>query len=165
MRLIVLALVIASAPAHAGEHFSLYGLGATLRNGDPGWSLRAEKRLDATRSRVTNETSVVGGRIGLEFWNVGETTGFNMPVGFYTGAQLKTVRTTVGGGIGLWAFDWGRGSEEHAGIAPFLSSSIELTAGDMVLSLDGRFSRQVLLKTEDYNTFGVMLMVGYRMDR
>jgi len=164
---LVLAIVLAESNAFAGEsHFTLYGMGPAFAHNDPGWALRVEKRVDATRSSVDDERGLFGGRIGLEYWNAGSHWGIAMPVGFYAGAQVKEVRTSIGGGLGLWAFEMGRGGKEGWGIAPFASSTLEfLHIADLSIAIDGRISRQVVNERDDFNVYTVMFMLGRHYGR
>jgi hypothetical protein len=84
-----------------------------------------------------------------------------MPIGMYFGGHTKSLRTTIGGGIGLWTFEKS-GDQVHFGISPFASASLEGTVGHVLLSLDGRVSRQVIGETGDFNVYSVMLMLGRR---
>src|SRR5687768_683441 len=126
----LLVLVAISSTAHAGggDHFTLYGVGSAIAEQDLGLSTRIEKRLD-----------LFDARIGGEYWNTGGGWGVSMPIGLYAGAQVKTVRTTVGGGVGLWNFT---GGGENIGVSPFASTTLELVHGKLVVALDVRLSRQ-----------------------
>jgi len=161
--LLALSLVLVASTARAdGDRFVVFGLGTSMAANDPGWALRVEHRLDATRTSAhARGEPLVGGRMGVETWDAGGHWGFAMPMGMYFGGQVNSMRTTIGGGIGLWTFERG-GGDVHFGISPFASASLEGTVGKMILSLDGRLARQVIAETGDFNVYSVMLMVGKR---
>ena len=136
MRWLVLARVLAATPAHAdGARFAMVGLGSSLAIDEPGWAFRAEQRLDATRIDDDEASGLVGARFGLEAWEAGSHWGFAMPLGVYAGAQVSRVRTTLGGGVGLWTFEK-QDSKLHYGVSPFASASLEGSVGKLALSLD-----------------------------
>jgi hypothetical protein len=166
MRFLVLVVFVVVTTARAeGSRFVLFGLGTSIAENEPGYALRMEHRLDATRTGDGDTEPVVGGRMGLEIWDAGGHWGFAMPVGFYAGGQVEQLRTTLGGGVGLWTFERSRG-DVHFGVSPFASASLEGTIGKtLVVSLDGRLSRQVVMETADFNVYSVMLMVGSRFKR
>lgn len=162
--LLALAFLVVATAAHAeGSRFAMFGLGTSMAANEPGYALRVEHRLDATRTGDGDTEPVVGGRMGFEIWDAGGHWGFAMPLGFYAGGQVEQLRTTLGGGVGLWTFK-SRG-DVHYGVSPFASASLEGTIGKLVLSLDGRLSRQIIAETADFNVYSVMLMVGKRFAR
>lgn len=158
---LVLSIVLASSTARAERtRFSAFGLGTAIAANEPGWVVRAEHRLDLT----DDDDGIIGSRIGVETWDAGGHWGFAMPIGMYAGGQAKAMRTTIGGGVGLWTFEKSGGAL-HFGVAPFASASVEGVAGKLLISLDGRLSRQVIGETADFNVYSVMLMVGKRLSR
>jgi hypothetical protein len=163
--MLVLAMVLASSNAFAGaDHFTFYGAGTAFANNEAGLMLRIEKRVDIT-SYNDEEAPVWGARIGLEYWTAGGYNGIAMPVGFYAGAKVGDVRTTLGAGVGLWALEL-TGAEFSGGIAPYVSSTLELLhIEDRVIALEGRLSRQVLGDRDDFNVYSVMLSFGPHYDR
>lgn len=159
--LLVLSIVLAAGPARA-DGFSAFGLGSAIAENEPGWGLRVEHRGDLTDREGG---ALVGLRFGLDTWDAGRHWGFAMPIGMYAGGQAKSMRTTIGGGLGLWTFEKSSGSELHFGVSPFASASLEGSAGKLHISLDGRLSRQVIRSADDFNVYSVMLMVGRRSRR
>src|SRR5688572_20699721 len=159
----LLVLVAISSTAHAGggDHFTLYGVGSAIAEQDLGLSTRIEKRLDLFDADDDGETGLFGARIGGEYWNTGGSWGVSMPIGLYAGAQVKTVRTTVGGGVGLWNFT---GGGENIGVSPFASTTLELVHGKLVVALDVRLSRQAVTNIDDFNVYSAMFMFGPRYD-
>lgn len=158
----LIALLFLTTTAHADQRFAAFGLGTSMASNEPGWALRVEQRLDSGHPERTEP--LVGIRIGLDSWDAGGHWGIAMPIGVYTGAQVKSMRTTLGGGVGLWTFDKS-GGEIHGGISPFASASLEGSVGQLLVSLDGRLARQVVSETGDFNVYTVMLMVGKRFRR
>lgn len=165
--IVVLVLGLAGGVARAdGERFMVFGLGGSLAaTDDPGWVARFEHRLDATRPHHHERgVPLVGARLGFETWDTAGHWGCSMPIGMYVGGRAGAIRTTLGGGVGLWTFERSR-DQVHFGVSPFASASIEGTRDDLVLSLDGRVARQVLGERADFNVYSVMLMVGRRFAR
>ena len=158
----LVALFFLTSTAHADQRFASFGLGTSMTRNEPGWALRMEQRLDT--GNPDRSEPLVGVRVGLETWDAGGHWGFAMPIGPYFGAQVKSIRTTIGGGIGLWTFEKS-GSEIHGGVSPFASASLEGSVGNLLVSLDGRLARQVIAETGDFNVYTVMLMVGKRFRR
>ncbi len=159
----LLAIVLLHGVADAkGNRISAAGLGASRTAESAGWSFRLDTRIDLAEGEGDDDTAaIVGARVGIETWGAGSHWGFAMPLGYYAGAQVKTVRTTLGGGLGLWTFERD-GTTTHFGIAPFLSASLETTQGELFLALDGRLARQVIAEADDYNVYSVMFMLGRR---
>jgi hypothetical protein len=164
---ILVVWVVLTIPALAfadGAHYTLYGIGTAIgKDQSPGVDVRIEKRLDATRTDEDDEAFVAQGRIGVDVWSAGDHWGFSFPLAWQMGGQAKSIRSTIGGGLGLFAF--ARDHQEHFGIAPFGSTSLEMTMGKVIISLDGRIARQVVHATDDFNVYSVMLMFGPRYDR
>lgn len=158
MRLsIVLCLAASTTTAHAdGDHFTLYGLGPAIADGEPGMAFHLDKRLDAD-----DDEAVFGARIGLDVWSAGERRGGAVPLGIYFGGQVDNVRSTIGGGVGLFAVST-RPSGEGFGVAPFADATIEYVTKKAVFALEGRLARQAVLQMADYNVYSVMFMFGRR---
>ncbi|MDQ3336203.1 MAG: hypothetical protein M4D80_13625 [Myxococcota bacterium] len=162
MRWLIALLFLTSTAYAEGQRFAAFGLGTSVASNEPGWALRAEHRFDS--GDPDENEPLFGARIGLDMWDAGGHWGIAMPLGTYLGAQVGSMRTTIGGGIGLWTFEKS-GGEVHFGISPFASASLEGSVGKLLLSLDGRLSRQVIGETADFNVYSVMLMVGKRFTR
>ena len=158
----LIALLLLTSTAHADQRFAAFGLGTSMAANEPGWALRFEHRFDTGHPEKSDP--LFGARVGLDTWDAGGHWGIAMPLGFYTGAQIHSMRTTIGGGLGLWTLDKS-GGEIHAGVSPFASASLEGSVGTLLLSLDGRLARQVIGETGDFNVYTVMLMVGKRFTR
>ena len=158
----LIALFLLTGPAHADQRFAAFGLGTSMAQNEPGWAFRMEQRLDTGHPEKSDP--LVGVRIGLDTWDAGGHWGIAMPIGVYTGAQVKAMRTTLGGGVGLWTFDKS-GGQVHFGVSPFASASLEGSVGKLLVSLDGRLARQIVGETGDFNVYTVMLMVGKRFTR
>lgn len=163
MRLVVLSILLLAGAAEAsdrGHGYGAVGLGTSVATNNEGWALRAEYRGDITDNDDDEAEGLAGARVGFDFWGNSGHWGFAMPIGYYVGAQVNTVRTTLGGGVGLWAFERDGGSDTHYGVAPFLSSSLEFVLDKALVSLDARLSRQVMGEMDDYNVYSVMVMIG-----
>ena len=160
----LIALLLLTSPAYADwdQRFGAVGLGTSMAGNEPGWALRVEHRADT--GDPDEDEPMIGARIGLDMWDAGGHWGISMPLGTYVGAQVKSMRTTIGGGMGLWTFEKS-GGQIHFGISPFASASLEGSVGNLLLSLDGRLSRQVIGETGDFNVYSVMFMVGKRFTR
>ena len=160
---IVLVLALSSTAAAEQAGMKLVGLGTSIVTGEPGWILRVEGRTDFERRHDDDDGVIAGARIGLETWRTGHHLGFAVPLGWYVGAQVKSVRAALGGGFALWAFDHTE-DETFQGLAPFASSTTDLMFGKLVISLDVRLSRQAFGDRPDFNVYSVMLMVGKRRE-
>ena len=158
----LIALLLVTGTAHADQRFSTFGLGTSMARNEPGWALRVEHRFDTGHPEKSDP--LFGMRAGLDTWDAGGHWGIAMPIGFYGVAQVHAMRTTLGGGLGLWTLDKS-GGEIHAGVSPFASASLEGSIGTLLVSLDGRLARQVIGETGDFNVYTVMLMVGRRLKR
>lgn len=159
MRAIFVVLLLA-IPAHAGSKLVLLGAGNATVDEAPGWIVRAEARLDF--NDTDDEPHLVfGNSFAVEAWSAGEHEGFAVPVGWYAGAQVGHARTTLGVGFTVWAYELTK-TPAAKGIAPFANATLEATAGKLAISLDGRIARQVLLDTEDFNVYSVLVMLGRR---
>jgi hypothetical protein len=161
MRWLIVLLLLTST-AHADQRFAAFGLGTSIAGNEPGWAVRMEHRFDTGHPEKSDP--LFGARLGLDSWDAGGHWGITMPIGSYVGAQVKSMRTTLGGGVGLWTFEKS-GGEVHFGISPFASASLEGSMGNLLVSLDGRLSRQVIGEVGDFNVYSVMLMVGKRFTR
>lgn len=158
----LLLLVLTSSAAHAeGSRFSMVGLGTSMAANEPGWAFRTEFRQDVNDRK---DDPLFVSRIGLETWDAGGHWGFSMPLGFYSGAQVGAMRTTLGGGVGLLTFEKNTNGL-HFGVSPFVGATLEGSVGTLHISLDGKLARQVVGETADFNVYSVMLMVGKRFER
>ena len=155
--LFAFAVLAISTTAYAGDHFTLYGVGSAIANNDAGLATRIEKRFDAINADDDEETAIFGARMGLEHWRAGGTWGFAAPIGMYFGGQVKKVRSSIGGGVGLWTF---AGDGENFGVSPFASHTLEVVSGKLVVAVDTRVSRQTVFNVDDYNVYSVMVMFG-----
>src|SRR5687767_4536193 len=153
MRIAILLALTSSAAAETS--FSMVGLGSSYAAEEPGWMLRTEMRQDL----ADDDGVVFGSRLGLEFWQSASHTGFSVPLGMYWGAQVDDARMTLGGGVGLWNIEY-HGHSAYHGVAPFVSSSVELHREKLLVSLDVRLSRSVVTDADDINVYSFMLMVG-----
>ena len=149
--------VAIASPAHAGDHFTLYGVGSVMAKNEPGLATRVEKRFDAINADDDEETGIFGARVGFEHWRTNATWGVAMPIGMYFGGQVKNVRSSIGGGVGLWTF---AGDGENFGVSPFASHTLEVVSGKLVVAVDARVSRQAVFNVDDYNVYSVMVMFG-----
>jgi len=161
---IVLVLALSGTAAASADGMTVVGLGTSSATGEPGWILRVEGRTDSGRAHGDDdERAITGSRIGLEAWRTGHHFGFAVPLGWYVGAQVRSVRATLGVGVALWAFDHTE-DETFQGAAPFASSTIDLMLGNLVISLDARLSRQLFGERSDFNLYSLILMVGKRRE-
>lgn len=160
----LLVLMLTASAAHAdGDRFALAGLGTSIVEQAPGWVFRIESRIDTTRTDEDEPSGVTGGHVGIDAWSANSRWGFSMPLGWYAGAQAKSMRTTIGGGLGMFALEGGR--DFTGGIAPFANATLEKTAGELMIVLEARLARQVIVEQPDHNIYSVMLMAGRRFDR
>ena len=157
MRSLLLLLALSTSAAASERAGGVVGIGTAFAHDDPGWMFRAESRSmwrDA-------DGLVFGGRVGLELWSAGDSTGFAMPIGFAVGGETDLARATLGAGIGLWAFDFGADTAETSGgVAPYVSSALDFTVNKVLVSIDMRVSRQVVSEQDDYFVYSVLLMFG-----
>jgi hypothetical protein len=155
----LLVLLLLAGVAHAeGRRFSLIGLGTSIVEQAPGWVFRIESGGDAW---PTDEEGVtMGGHGGLDIWSANDRWGVTLPIGAYVTARALNVRSRIGGGVGLLALEGG--NTFTGGISPFVNASLEKTAGELVIAIEGRISRQVIAEQPDHNLYSVMLLAGRR---
>ena len=165
-RVIAIVVLVATAGvARAdGDSFLFVGAGTAMAHERAGWLARLEWRLDANHTSDERDQPLVGGRIGFDVWGAAGHAGFAIPLGMYFGAQVNSVRTALGGGVGLLALGWEH-DDFHFGAAPFASGLLETAIGKTVLGIDARVTRQALLGTTDFTVFSVMFCVGKRDHR
>jgi hypothetical protein len=156
----LLLLLLLTLPAHAGSKLAMFGLGSASTEGAHGWVARVESRVDFNKAD-SDAHLIFGNRFGFERWSAGDHSGVSVPIGWYLGAQVGDVRSTLGVGFGLWTFETSK-SQAAGGISPFASASIEGTFDKLALSLDGRITRQVVGDMTDFNVLSVMVMAGRR---
>jgi hypothetical protein len=156
----IVLLALTNTAAASGDKFGLVGLGTSVVDGASGWMFRTEHRNDFVDTDVDEASAIVGGRIGIELWRVADQTGFSVPLGFYVGGQVDSVRATLGGGVGLWAFTVRDRDSNDGGAAPFVSSTVDVRFGKLLMSLDARISRQVHDSSDNFNVYSFMIMVG-----
>src|SRR4051812_5844318 len=102
--LLVLMLTARIAHAEDDQRFVLAGLGSAMANQTAGWLFRLVNRIDIRKHGGGDEAHAVGGAlVGFEVWGAGQRWGLSFPCGGYVGAQVGTVRTTIGAGIGMYA--------------------------------------------------------------
>ena len=162
----LLVLMLTARLAHAEEdRFVLAGAGTAMSKETTGWALRVVSRMDAKHD--DDEAHLInGGIVGVEAWSAGDRWGLSFPTGGYVGAQVGSVRTTLGGGLGMYAVEKRTSETEGSGgIAPFVNGTIEKITGDLTLVLEGTISRQLIIERADHNVYTVMLMAGRRLGR
>ena len=160
----LLVLVLFASVAHAdGDRFSLMGLGTSITEQVPGWVFRIESRFDARRADEGGDV-ISGGHVGLDVWSANGRWGFSLPIGWYIGGEAMSMRSTIGGGIGLITLEGG-GGRITGGLSPFANATIEKTAGELMLAIEGRLTRQVIAEQSDHTVYSVMLMAGRRFSR
>ena len=156
MRALLIVMLLSSVAS--ADHFTSYGIGPAVAKNETGIVSRIEKRVDAMDVDDDEVGGIFGVRIGAEWWRAGGKQGFAMPVGLYAGGNVKTVRTSLGGGIGLWTFT----GRENFGVSPFASSLLEVSAGKLVVTFDARLARQTVFNDDDFNVYSVTVSVGPR---
>jgi hypothetical protein len=163
--LFVLILTARLAHAEESEVFALAGLGTSMSNETTGWELRAIARME--NEHPDDEPHRIGGAIvGLDVWGAGDRWGLSFPTGGYVGAEVGSVRTTIGGGLGMYAVEQRDGDDKGAfGIAPFATATVEKLAGNLIIVLEGTVARQIVAGDTDHNIYTVMLMGGRRFGR
>jgi hypothetical protein len=160
----LLVVLLLTGVAHAeGRRFSLIGLGTSIVEQAPGWVFRIETGFDTERADEDEGSGITGASTGIDVWSANDRWGFSFPIGYYLGGQMKGMRSRIGGGFGLLALEGG--STFTGGISPFANASIEKTAGELIIALEGRLTRQVIAEQPDHNVYSVMLMAGRRFDR
>jgi hypothetical protein len=156
-----IVLLLLSSVAHAdGDRFSLMGLGTSVVDDTAGWDFRIESGSDALNVDTDTASVIMGAHVGLDVWGANGRWGFSLPIGWYTGAQASSMRSRIGGGIGLITLEGGDGFT--GGIAPFASTALEKTMGELIVAVEGRVTRQIISDERDHNVYGVMLMAGRR---
>jgi hypothetical protein len=159
----LLALLVLAGAAHAeGKQFTLIGLGTSIVEQAPGWVFRIETGFDTERTDEDDGSGIMGGSTGIDVWSANDRWGFSFPIGYYVGGQMKGMRSRIGGGFGLLALEGG--STFTGGISPFANASIEKTAGELIIAVEGRLTRQVIAEQPDHNVYSVMLMAGRRFN-
>jgi hypothetical protein len=156
----LLLLLLLTVPAHAGSKLAMFGLGSARTDAATGWVARMEGRFDWTKADGDAHV-IFGNRFGFEAWSAGDHGGVSVPIGWYAGAQVGNVRSTLGVGFGLWTFETSK-SPVAGGISPFASASLEGTFDKLAVSLDARITRQVVGDMADFNVISVMVMAGKR---
>ena len=160
-RYLLLLLVLSGSAAASERAGGLVGVGTAFAHDQPGWMVRIESVAESHKS--DDDEFISGGRVGIELWSAGGSTGMSFPVGGFIGGETDLARATLGGGVGLWAFDFsGVGDGVKGGVAPYLASSVQFSIGKMLVSIDARVSRQVIGEASDYNVYSVLLALGGR---
>ena len=163
--LFVLLLTVRVAHAEEPERSVIAGLGTAMSNQTAGWAFRVVNRIE--NKHTDDDAQIIrGGIVGLDTWGAGGRWGLSFPAGGYFGAQVGSVRTTVGFGLGMYAVEKRSEETEGAGgIAPFANATVEKLTGDLLLVLEGTVSRQVIIDRTDHNVYTVILMAGRRLGR
>lgn len=157
MRALIVLLLLSSFAS--ADRFTSYGVGSAVASNTAGIVSRVETRLDLFDRDDDQIGGILGTRLGVEWWRAGGDQGFALPLGFFAGANVNNVRTSLGGGLGLFTLVT---SSNGYGIAPFASSLLELSAGKLVVAFDARVARQTLVGVSDFNVYSVMVSVGPR---
>ncbi|CAN5884497.1 hypothetical protein BH11MYX3_BH11MYX3_10250 [soil metagenome] len=159
MRRTVLAIVLLTATARAGDDRMNLAIGAGVDAGrSPGWTVRFGQTIEMSSHE---DGFIYGGIAGYDYWHAADGSGFSIPVGGYTGARVKRITTTLGGGVGLLALEK-IGDDSGVGIVPYLGATLgfELDDAGRTVTIDGRFSRHVLGGARDVTRWSVVLMIG-----
>ena len=160
--LLVLVVLLSARAAHAdGDRFALLGLGSSMTSRSTGWAFRVDNRID-TLETDDDENVVLGANVGFDAWSAGSHWGFSFPIGMYAGAQVFSMRSTVGIGFGMWTFEK-TSSDMKGGFSPYANATLEKTAGELMLAVQGRIARQAVFEMTDHNVYSVMLMAGRRI--
>ncbi len=156
-RLVIAVCLLVPAAAQASETLDI-SIGAGVDTGDAtGWAIRFGQTMDMT---AAEDGLIYGMTCGYDYWRAGSSSGFNIPIGGFVGARTHDVITTFGAGVGLLALESNH-HDDGFGVVPYLGTTLGFAlAGRRTITIDGRISRHVLLGTDDFSRWSVLVMYG-----
>jgi len=155
-RLLLLCLLIPTT-AEASDDLTLAIGGGVDTGDDTGWAVRLGETIEVSK---TDEGLIYGATCGYDYWHTRTASGFNIPMGAFVGARAQNVTTAFGAGVGVLAFESNH-DDTGFGVVPYIGTTVGFELpGKRTITIDGRISRHVLLGTDDFSRWSVLVMYG-----
>ncbi len=163
MQRILLVLVLLGTTAYAGDERMNLALGAGIDVGSSaGWAIRMGETVDMAGR---DDGFIYGGTCGYDYWHASDRAGFSIPVGGFVGARVQRITTTLGGGVGLLAFEKIHDTTV-AGVVPYVAATLGFELDETrTVTIDARASRHVVADASDVTRWSVLLMIGKTLGR
>ncbi len=158
---IVLGLLVPAAARASGDNMEV-AIGTGVDAGDStGIAIRLAETFEM--SEQAEDGPIYGVTCGYDYWRASTQGGFNIPIGGFVGARTHDIVTTFGAGVGLLGLEENH-DERGFGVVPYVGTTLGFELGKRhTLAFEGRISRHVLLGTDDFFRWGVLVMYGTRI--